>query len=254
MSQIDLALEHQLDEEQQQINFPDLKPFARMQQQMLEAKREKEHWFVNNAHLFDGSRRARVEETVGDIPESYLLNVFLAFVCKEKCNIGTFYKGKWFGLDSPPIFYMFSQIDVQEYSKYIPRQSTENRWDDYCREYNLEKRKQFKHYSFTHVFQTLRDQRLIVQQRSVPGVLDRSLETAGLRLLKIETPREQISEEEMIKLMKPFTDAILKFHDVEHIETAWTFSDAFWEKRKAAAAKRRPDKNTLDDEKQGETV
>jgi hypothetical protein len=90
---------------------------------------------------------------------------------------------------------MFSEILVQEYSKYIPKKSTEQRWKVCCN-YDSVTRKKHKHFSFAHVFQTLKDQGLIVRANEIDNILDRSIENAAIRRERLNVRREDLSEED----------------------------------------------------------
>jgi hypothetical protein len=160
---------------------------------------------------------------------------------KIQCNIGAYINKEWFGLDSPPVF---SEILVQEYSKYIPKKSTEQRWKEFCCNYDSVTRKKHKHFSFAHVFQTLKDQGLIVRANEIDNILDRSIETAAIRHEGLNVRRENLSEEDLIKIASPYAAHIFKLHEVQHIDTAWAFSEAFWKKRREARS-RKAQKKTL---------
>ena len=160
------------------------------------------------------------------------------------CNIGAFIDKEWFGLDSPPVFYMFSEIIVEEYSRYIPTKSTEQRWKEFCSKYDSLVGKKHKHYSFANVFQSLKDRGLIVPANTIDNILDRSVENAAIRRKGLKVKRADLSEEELEKIAAPFIESIFKLHDPEHMAVAWAFSDVFWEKRREAK-KRKAEKNTL---------
>jgi hypothetical protein len=206
---------------------------------------EEKLWYENFHQQLEQRRmRPRVDEDE-DAPDLYLVNVFYkSYLYKNGNHVGVFKVCKqaktsapyWIGLSDPPVFYMFDEITVEEFQKYIPVETTESRWERFKAEYNQHfLRNPPKHFSFQCVFRTLFEKGYITEVWNDQEVLDKSVEAAARKHLR-ETP-----EFEETKKLKIFGDdelfqhysssvaqAILKVHAVQHVMGAWVLTEAFW--------------------------
>lgn len=195
----------------------------------------------------------------GEVPDKYFARVFWAYTMSSTNHIGIYRSLKlkktefgqsscayWIGLNDPVHFYMFDEISVETFSKYVPTQTTEGRWNAYIRQYNEAVAKACgvsqKHYSFNAVFNALKERGYIC--RSMEH-LDTAVRNAALKYLQrtVEFTQKEVQEktssrEKFDEYCGTVSALILEHHAFEHIETAWIFTDAFWQMKRSIGVRK----------------
>lgn len=225
---------------------PDLKPMTRMlAKQKEQADEARRQWYEKMKQILEEQKkfRPRVEEA-DDAPDRYLINVFYhGFLMMNENHIGVYYNVEktsyWIGLKDPPIFYMFDQIVIEEYSKYVPKQSTEDRWNKFLRIYNsrIVGDVKSKHFSYHAVFRTLWEKGYIQEVCKNMSVLDTSVEAAAKKYLKdtaevVDKKTLKNDNEKWENWVARTAELVMSKHALPHIEGAWVLTDVFMKKVK----------------------
>jgi hypothetical protein len=206
-----------------------------------QASEEQKKWYEKYRLQLEQQQRMRPRlEENEDAPDKYLVNVFYKSFLKTKPHhVGVYTTvdgvGYWIGLVDPPVFYMFDEITVEEFQKYIPVETTETRWNSFTNLYNQRVTVPQKHFSYSCVFRTLLEKKYIQEVDDAANILDESLEAAAKVFLK-ETPEKTVEEKNEIlqdaakfeAWTRKVTEMIARQHAFEHVNGAWVFTEAFW--------------------------
>jgi hypothetical protein len=204
---------------------------------------EQKQWYdeFRQQQIENGRVRPRVEEDE-PVPDAYLVRVFYkSFVLSQANHVGVFRKVNkvtyWIGLVNPPVFYMFDEIVVEAFQRYVPVHTTEQRWEDFKRNYNRRiVGVPQKHFSFQCVFTTLKEKKYIQEVCDGESTLDDSVEDAARTYLR-ETVEIAGDVKKAIRKNQELFDAwtgkiasmITHIHAFEHINQAWVFTPTFWD-------------------------
>ena len=201
--------------------------------------------------MLDRRRPRFSDDEQEEVPLRYLKEIFVGrFLPLTHNHIGVYYTHKkgvskrWVGLQNPPIFYMFDRIRIEDYSRYIPSQTTEDRWIDFLEEFRQpeEDAPPPKDYSFQQVLHTLKNNGYIEHLQVEGGrnikTLTDSVENAARKYL-VDT---EAAEEEKIKrlfdderyaelkekMIEEFGNAICSKHAANHMMSSYVLTDAFF--------------------------
>ena len=160
----------------------------------------------------------------------YLANTFFNFLTHRNNHVGCYFpqgdefkydEKRWIGLTHPLIFYLFSEIDEKEHSRYVPLFSTADRWNTYTRGLGGE------HPDFDTIFRHLWDHDLITPPDG--ETLDMALESAHEEyvLKNPELSQRTLKGKRGAAAVKMIAKHFNEVHSLQHLKTAWCFTVKF---------------------------